>query len=74
MDNTKLVPTLDSTPDLREEIALCRRIQKAIAGKSVQSALNALGRTMHALQRHLQAEQEAQRPALQAVPPAANVC
>lgn len=64
MTNTKTVPALDSTPDLREEIALCRRIQKAIAGKSVQSALNALGRTMHALQIHLQATQ-AQEPAAQ---------
>ena len=64
-----LVPDLNSITDACvAEAALCRKLRRALKGQPVAIALNAVARTMHALQTHLRGQEPKQVDAAVADP------
>jgi len=51
MENTINVPQLDTISNaVKAEVVLCRKIERAINGQPIDVVMNALGRSLHAVQ------------------------
>lgn len=73
MNANLIVPDLNVTADLDAEKKLVRKVSRAIKGAPLVSALNAVGRCMHGLQRELERAARAADAAGKADAPAVSV-